>query len=226
MSTTTPTTTTGSASLAAKFIERVQRSCEFPGQRAKLRSGLHRDLEHSRPMHAIVAPLVPNADRGHDARERAWYAIAAMIASLPRAARKTRAEPTEDDTADGADESAPDHGTSTRPRPRNLGVCLAEAVTRKTIRENTAEARLDLLCRQSVDGLHRHLPGLVRQLATTPDAIDWVQLLHDVRRWEDNRDVITRHWLQSYYRARFAAERKAAREQDDDENTDSASAPA
>ncbi|WP_439681768.1 type I-E CRISPR-associated protein Cse2/CasB [Embleya sp. MST-111070] len=210
---------------AQKFVDRIHRSCEFPGQRAALRSGLRREVDGSPRMHAIVATLVPQVDRGNDSRERAWYAVAAMIASLPRAARRTRAEESDDaeTTEDDGGTRTPEVGDTAPPprrRRRDLGVCLAEAVGRGTIRSTTAETRLGLLCRQSVDGLHRHLPATVRQLAVNPDAIDWVTLLRDLRAWEDHREEIARRWLQSYYRVRFAAEREKARKDDDQENQD------
>ncbi|MFF7249768.1 type I-E CRISPR-associated protein Cse2/CasB [Embleya sp. NPDC008237] len=213
---------------AKKFVDRIHRACEFPGQRAALRSGLRREVDDSPRMHAIVATLVPQVDRGNESRERAWYAVAAMIASLPRAARRTRAEEPDDaETAEdtgGAQPPEVGDGATAAPqlrrRRRDLGVCLAEAVGRRTIRDTTAETRLDLLCRQSVDGLHRHLPATVRQLAVTPDAVDWVTLLRDLRAWEDHREEIARRWLQSYYRVRFTAERERARKDDDQENQD------
>lgn len=217
--TTTPPRNSDSIPWAQQFVERVQRACEFPGQRAALRSGLRRDVDSSPRMHSIVATLVPRADRGSEARERAWYAVAAMIASLPRAARKPRHDAAEENQAESetTGEAVGGSPAAKRTRPRDLGVCMAEAVTRKAIRDNTAEARLNLLCRQSVEGLHRHLPSTIRQLATTSDAIDWTQLLRDVRGWEDRREEIARRWLQSYYRARFTAERNLARSEDDAE---------
>lgn len=103
-------------------------------------------------------------------------------------------------------------------RPRNFGQCLAEGVDRGALRESAAEARLNLLTRQSVDGVHRHLPAAVRVLADRPGSVDWAQLLVDLRWWDNYRDQITRRWLQSFYRTRSQAEREAAEQADRDEH--------
>ncbi|MBX6765662.1 MAG: type I-E CRISPR-associated protein Cse2/CasB [Actinomadura rubrobrunea] len=178
-----------------QFVAEVLTLCEDPGRRSALRSGLGRPLDECHRMHKVIAAKVPE-DR--DTRQRAYYAVAAMIASLPPQAR---GEPPAD-----------------TPAGRNFGQCLAEGVGRGVLRESAAEARLDLLTRQSVDGLHRHLPAVVRILADSPSAIDWAQLLLDLQRWEDNRDQIARRWLQSFYRTRFKADLEAAQAADDSDH--------
>ncbi|WP_206664213.1 type I-E CRISPR-associated protein Cse1/CasA [Thermomonospora catenispora] len=175
-----------------RFVAEVFRLCEDPGKRAALRSGLGRPLDECHRMHKVIAARVPEE---RETVQRAYYAIAAMIASLPPQAR---GEPPADALTG-----------------RNLGQCLAEGVNRGALRESAAEARLDLLTRQSVDGLHRHLPAVVRILADRSSAVDWAQLLLDLARWEDDRDRITRRWLQAFYRTRFKDELAAAQETDD-----------
>lgn len=174
-----------------QFVIEVFELCEDPGKRSALRSGLRRPLDECHRMHKVIAAKVPDE---RDNRQRAYYAVAAMIASLPPQAR---GEPPSDALTS-----------------RTLGQCLAEGVNRGVLRESSAEARLDLLTRQSVDGLHRHLPAVVRILADQLTALDWAQLLLDLQRWEDNRDRIARRWLQSFYRTRFKDELEAAQEAD------------
>ncbi|MFC5186062.1 type I-E CRISPR-associated protein Cse2/CasB [Actinomadura harenae] len=166
-----------------EFVDQVHELCRYPGDRAALRTGLGRPLDRCHRMHRVIAARVPSG--GMD-QERAYYAVAAMIAALPPHARGL----------------APRSGT----QARNLGVCLAEGVGRGTLRESSAEARLSLLTRQSIDGIHRHLPSTVRVLADSSTAIDWAQLLMDLSSWTDYRDRITRRWLQSFYRTRFRSE--------------------
>ncbi|MGW8376010.1 type I-E CRISPR-associated protein Cse2/CasB [Streptomyces sp. ODS28] len=180
---------------AEKFVNWVYDQCEDPGRRAALRSGLGHPLDKCRRMHAVIAHRVPR--QYGEPTERAYYAIAAMVASLPPAARRSTAagKPAQADTA------------------RNLGRCLADSQVRQT----TAEARLSLLSRQSLAGLHRHLPPTVRMLADRPGAVDFAQLLLDLIRWDKRRDQVARSWLQTYYRAAFEAERKAAQEADEGE---------
>lgn len=186
------TTVHPSLKRARQFVAEVFKLCEDPGQRSALRSGLGRPLDECQRMHRLIAAKVPEE---RDDRQRAYYAVAAMIASLPRQAR--------------------DEPPADTPVGRTFGQCLAEGVGRGILRESTAEARLDLLTRQSVDGLHRHLPAAVRLLADRPSAIDWAQLLLDLQRWEDNRGKIARRWLQSFYRTRLKADLEAAQEADD-----------
>ncbi|GAA1590131.1 hypothetical protein GCM10009678_85610 [Actinomadura kijaniata] len=180
---------------AEDFVARVHRLCdEDPGKRAALRSGLGRPLDRCHRMHPALAGHVPS---GSDNYERAYYAVAAMIASLPPHARG----------------SAPDSPA------RDFGTCLAEAVGRAALRESAAEARLSLLTRQSTNGLHRHLPAAVRAVADHPAAVDWAQLLLDLRGWDDHRGRITRRWLQSFYRTRLRAEQQAAQDADRADHT-------
>ncbi|GAB2774275.1 type I-E CRISPR-associated protein Cse2/CasB [Streptomyces daliensis] len=177
---------------AEDFVTRVHTLCEDPGRRAALRSGLGRPLDDCPRMHAVIAQFVPS--RFGEATERAYYAVASMIASLPPSARRTAKE--------GKQQPAT--------TARNLGQCLAESKVRGT----AAEARLSLLCRQSLPGLHRHLPPTVRLLADGPDTVDFAQLLVDLTRWERNRDRTARAWLQTYYRTSLREERKEAADAD------------
>ncbi|MFD0857244.1 type I-E CRISPR-associated protein Cse2/CasB [Actinomadura adrarensis] len=181
---------------ARSFVDHVHALCEDPGKRAALRSGLGRPLDRCHRMHQVIAAMVPDK---RDNYQRAYYAIASMIASLPPQARGT------------SEEGGP-------AEKRDFGVCLAEGVGR-TMRESAAEARLNLLTRQSVEGVHRHLPAAVRVLADRPSAVDWAQLLLDLRDWDYSRDRTTRRWLQSFYRTRLKAEREAAERADAADNT-------
>ncbi|BAJ32231.1 MULTISPECIES: type I-E CRISPR-associated protein Cse2/CasB [Kitasatospora] len=85
------------------------------------------------------------------------------------------------------------------------------------MRESSAETRLNLLSRQSVDGLHRHLPGAVRQLREAGAPVDWAQLLVDLARWRRYGGEIKRRWLQDFYRERYRSGVRAALEVDDAE---------
>ncbi|SDH09670.1 CRISPR system Cascade subunit CasA [Sinosporangium album] len=180
---------------ARQFVTGVFELCEDPGKRSALRSGLGRPLDECHRMHKVIAGRVPNKQENI---QRAYYAIAAMIASLPPQARG--------------------RSSADNPVGRGFGQCLAEGVAHGVLRESTAESHLDLLTRQSVDGLHRHLPAMVRAVADRSSAVDWGQLLLDLQRWEEHRDQIARRWLQSFYRTRFEADLEAARAADDDDH--------
>ncbi|MQY15161.1 hypothetical protein SRB5_53390 [Streptomyces sp. RB5] len=210
------TTTAPDASRQDKYREFVtwveKRCAEDPGVRVALRRGLRRELDDVRGMHRIVAAWV--REGCPEAEERAYYAVAAMIADRPRHAY---ASPETDDGAD-PEPVDPDEATpKKRPRRDSLGASYARAVLAQAgrgLREENAEARLNLLTRQSLTGLHRHLPGNVRHLRDTGTEIDFAALLHDLASWPRFSKPIARRWLQDYYRTRKTPIENAAKDQD------------
>ncbi|MFH8473368.1 type I-E CRISPR-associated protein Cse2/CasB [Streptomyces sp. NPDC018000] len=191
------------------WVERVCR--EDAGARSALRSGLRKDLDSLRRMHRLVAPWLPEP-RSADV-ERAYYAVAAMIAAQPRSALAAPDHTAADPVQPDEQEPSP----STRRRRTSLGTAFAIAVTEgpgreKEMRAGTAESRLNLLTRQSVNGLHRHLPASVGYLRSLGVEVDWAQLLDDISHWRHRSGRISRTWLQDFYRLR---EKDAAQQADD-----------
>ncbi|MGW8884286.1 type I-E CRISPR-associated protein Cse2/CasB [Streptomyces sp. NPDC055749] len=198
----------------AAFTFRIERLCRTdPGARAALRAGLRRDLDHprARAMHRLLTPRLP--DGCDDKTAQAHYTVAALIAAQPR---HTFAPDQEDDedTADeqGAvksqvlqrdgepdEEAAPPEPTPYGP---SFGATLGHAVTAKgaSMRMSAAESRINLLTRQSLRGIHLHLPAAVNQVRTTDATIDWGQLLADLVDWPYQSGRISRRWLQDFYR--------------------------
>ena len=197
------------------FVADVIVLCEAPGARADLRSGLGRPVDHCGRMHRYLAWRVSQGQ--HD--ERAYYAVAALIAARPRSARDADAErnagpvgetsPTEGAAPDEASpvvdaERPDDYSTASwRNRP-NLGVSLALAVRDARMKEDSAENRLRLLTRQSTTSVHPRLPALIRYLLGSGIAVDWAVLLDDLSGWDLYRDRIATRWLQSFYRTLHA----------------------
>ncbi|MET8540176.1 type I-E CRISPR-associated protein Cse2/CasB [Kitasatospora sp. NPDC004799] len=234
---------------ARAFTARIdKRSHEDPGVRAALRRGVGKDLDAVPFMHRYVASwLTEDQTRSRDV-QRAFYTVASLIAAQRRdqyaaakaeTPKKSGAEeqPTgEGTTAADAAPDTPGHpadrpedteaGTAKRVPPRSLGHAFADGVTKggqsAGLRETSAETRLNLLSRQSVDGLHRHLPGAVRQLRGCDVEIDWAQLLIDLCQWRRRSGAVKRTWLQDYHRALQKDGERRAREHDDDqaESTD------
>lgn len=214
--------------LAANLVEHVTKAINAsPGDRSVLRRSLHRLPEHPsvNATHRIVAPRLPkDADR---ATERAFYAVAAMIAAQPGNARRSQAK----DEAESETEAAPSTDADQDSEPpeaefRSLGTTLGEAVALGKLKANTTEARLHLLCRQQLDGIHRHLPRTVARLRADLIPVDWTTLLVDLSRWSRDRDRITKRWLQDFYRTQYkiaAVRRKAAALRKDERGTDNAS---
>ncbi|MFD9904071.1 type I-E CRISPR-associated protein Cse2/CasB [Streptomyces sp. NPDC059063] len=233
---TTQTTTDRAAAKRQRLLAYTQwteQLCrEEPGARSALRSGLRRSVNdrQTQRMHRFIAPWLPENSLGAGAEQRAYYAVAAMIAAQPRSGSATTdaSKPlTEHDTG-GATAAGPAAESAAEPaaKPkepqrygRSLGMAFATAVTsgpgrEKAMRESTAEARLNLLTRQSIDGLHRHLPAAVGYLRGLDVPVDWAQLLSDLIAWPDHCGSISRRWLQDYYRQRSADAREQANHSD------------
>ncbi|MFF0296305.1 type I-E CRISPR-associated protein Cse2/CasB [Kitasatospora sp. NPDC004614] len=178
-----------------------QRCAADPGVRAALRRGAGKPLDQVPSMHRFVARWLPTG--ASEDVQRAYCAVAAVIAAQRRSQYVV---------AGAEDAESP---RTNRPARWSLGRSFAEAVESGGIREASAEARLNLLSRQSVDGLHRHLPGVVRQLREAGVRVDWSPLLVDLCRWRRRGGEVKRLWLQDFYRARHRAGLQAAMEADD-----------
>ncbi|MDT0407738.1 MULTISPECIES: type I-E CRISPR-associated protein Cse2/CasB [Streptomyces] len=237
-----------------KYVAWINETCATdPGARVALRRGLRRDLDDVRGLHRIVAAWLPHGVTPEE--ERAYYAVAAMIADQPRHAFSTAdtAEPDEDEepaaggdrpTGEGdarteesdprthesgvpaqasdvapvagvqdqppAEPSAASRASARRKRRDSLGASFARAVAVRDggLREESAEKRLNLLTRQSLAGLHQHLPGNVRMVRATGAGVDFAALLSDLAGWPYRSKEIQRRWLQDYYRTRSAHQEK------------------
>lgn len=208
------------------YTREIEALCgDSPAARVKLRRGLRRSLDDVRQMHRWVASSLPA--RRSEAQERAYYAVAAMIAAQPRytfasdSGSDQEKVPSDAAEGPGANSNSPHDGDSSADRyGPSLGLAFAHAVEQsyggeREMRASTAERRLDLLTRQSLDGLHRHLPSSVRYLRRLEVEIDWAQLLADLADWPNYSGRIARRWLQDYYRQRYKAAHEAAAQEDD-----------
>ncbi|WP_433347694.1 type I-E CRISPR-associated protein Cse2/CasB [Microtetraspora malaysiensis] len=187
---------------ADKYVNYVKEKVKAdPARRSALRRSVGRPVDDvaTRKAHAVVAPWLPT-DRTRPAVESAYYSVAALIAVQPRLGSQGAITESEG-LADGR--SGEHAGTERQKRERpssSLGGTLGQAVQDKRLNADSVESRLHLLCRQDVPGLHRMLPGLVRQLAVKDVEPDWGRLLKDLSRWEYGRDQVTKQWLQDFYR--------------------------
>lgn len=181
------------------YTEHIERLCSRdPGARSALRSGLRRDVDHhrTRPMHKLVAPELPeNAD---DATMQAYYTVASLIAAQPRHSFT-------DDTDSQQTQEAPMRGLpkeekKAEPYGISLGTALGRAALTEVVRLSATESRITLLTRQSLRGIHLHLPATVHQLRSAEVEVDWARLLKDLAGWPRSTGRITRRWLQDYYR--------------------------
>ncbi|AEM88603.1 type I-E CRISPR-associated protein Cse2/CasB [Streptomyces violaceusniger] len=206
---------TGRLAHAREFVAAMLQLCaQDRGARAALRTGVGKHPDEARRMHRYVAVWLPSLDED---TQRAYYAVAALIA-----ARRDTEAPNQTGRAEKAGKS---------PGSRfgeSLGVAFAAAVARPRdgLRESSAEMRLNLLTRQSVAGIHRHLPAAVRQLCDKKTQPDWAQLVVDLRGWRDQRGRTGRRWLQDFYRARRQAEIAAAKDAAEQADATDADRPA
>jgi CRISPR system Cascade subunit CasB len=198
----------------AAFAERIEYLCRADhGARAALRAGLRRELDHprARAMHRLLTPRLPEGC--DDKTAQAHYTVAALIAAQPRHAFTLDQEEDEDtaeesraaDKQMAQQDGEPDEEATrlkSTPYGPTFGATLGHAVIAKgtSMRMSAAEARINLLTRQNLRGIHLHLPAAVNQVRTTDAAIDWGQLLADLVDWPYQSGRISRRWLQDFYR--------------------------
>jgi CRISPR system Cascade subunit CasB len=206
------------------YTQAVLKKCEGdPGARSALRSGVRKDLDSVPRMHRVIAHLVPQ-DVSEDT-QRAYYAVAAMIAEQARRGGdatnvdETAATQAAAQVAEAGETTAVREAERDREYGSSLGTAFALAVVRspgheRKMRRGTAESRLNLLCKQGLTGLHRHLPASVRYLRSLDVPVDWARLLQDLVDWRRHSGRITRRWLQDFYR-RLQEEERRLRDQAD-----------
>ncbi|MFE6160024.1 type I-E CRISPR-associated protein Cse2/CasB [Streptomyces sp. NPDC056486] len=201
----------------AAFAQHIERLCRTdPGARAALRAGLRRDLDHprTRAMHRLLTPRLPEGC--DDKTAQAHYTVASLIAAQPRHAFARDQDDDQELDADTADEQGaqnkqvrPDGQPNEKAAPpdpapygSSFGATLGQAVIAKgaSMRLSAAESRINLLTRQSLRGIHLHLPGAVNQVRAADASIDWGQLLADLVDWPYQSGRISRRWLQDFYR--------------------------
>lgn len=191
----------------------------------------------ARAAHAYLSRHVRENDS--PSVERAFYAVAAMIAAQPRDAREATdrevleegtgesnsdEQPTPADVpqrlaevgggAESSIEPANAEETESRETDTSLGVALGRATATDGWNFDPTERRLLLLCRQGLTGIHRQLPRLVDRLRADLVPVDWTELTVDLARWGADRDHVTKRWLQDFYRTHnkivAAAKQKSA----------------
>lgn len=202
----------------AAFALSIERLCRVdPGARAALRAGLRRDLDHprARPMHRLLTPRLPEAC--DDQTAQAHYTVASLIAAQPRHTFAPDQEDDEDTAAEQGrqvlqERGEPDEEAASSELTRygsSFGATLGQAVIAKgaSMRMSAAESRINLLTRQSLRGIHLHLPAAVNQVRSTGTPIDWGQLLADLVNWPYQSGRISRRWLQDFYRITARADR-------------------
>lgn len=211
------------------FVGHVQTICrENPDLRAGLRRSIGRTPQQASRAHAVVGPFVLNSPWA--AEERALYTVAALIAVQPRSSRDADEEYKEPEYREiilGNEDFGPDtseiesdaslignhNETSSsvqkaKCRRINLGESMAYAVP-EVLSEISAERRLHILAKQSIDGMHRQLPGTIRALRGKYVPVDWAQLIADLTQLEHDPGLVSKRWLQAFYRTLYLKNERA-----------------
>ncbi|NJP46497.1 type I-E CRISPR-associated protein Cse2/CasB [Actinacidiphila epipremni] len=215
------------------YVRWVEYICRTdPGARTILRKGLGRgldDVRYVRGMHRILTRWLPQGADTPAAEQRAYYTVASLIAERPRHSF-AHDEPEPEPSTEHADgrtptaepDDAPETGITGKLQGESLGAAFAAAVlaggNSREIRQSTAETRLHLLTRQSLDGLHRHLPSAVRFLRDADAPVDYARLIADLTVWPALQGRISRRWLQDFYSPLAKSRNDAANAADADES--------
>ncbi|MBP2477613.1 CRISPR system Cascade subunit CasB [Crossiella equi] len=200
--TTQAATPARATTVEERFVERIQQLCaRSAAARNQLRRTERRRPEDaSRAVHQVVARWLP--DNPSPGRERAYYTVAALIAAQPNTTHRA----TDEQTSPEADDTEP--AARARTRWANLGgtlarACLGRPAGAKTIGFASAERHLELICRQGLHGLHRHLPTVIRRMSEIDASPDWARLLNDLARWENTPRLVAKQWQQAFYRTAY-----------------------
>ncbi|MFF7975914.1 type I-E CRISPR-associated protein Cse2/CasB [Streptomyces sp. NPDC007905] len=177
----------GSERASDAFVTYILTLCKVKKTQSDLRTGLGLPVERCNYLHRYLVPRLP--ERMHPDARRAHYAVAALIAARPRAAREADTQ-----VAAGGQPHAQWYQRA------NLGASFAQAVNKQVIKPDSAEGDLHLMARQSSGAIHPRLPALTRHLLTGGVAVDWAVLLEDLAWWNRDRDRIATRWLEAYFR--------------------------
>jgi CRISPR system Cascade subunit CasB len=192
------------------FVAYVLDLCANKRIQAELRTGLGRPVERCNYLHRRLVNRLP--ERSHGDARRAHYAVAALIAARPRAARDADAQAASEEPQREQPQSP---AVEWRGRP-NLGASLALAVNQHVVKPDSAEGDLHWMVRQSSTAIHPRLPALTRHLLTGGIPVDWAVLLEDLTWWDRSRDRIATRWLESYFRVLTVEDRRAAHNEEND----------
>jgi CRISPR system Cascade subunit CasB len=171
-----------SLTIERAFAAGVAAACKDPGTQSALRAASQNHSDRRRMTVArVLDPLIPDGER-IGAPARPFHVVAALIAQLPRdrALRVSIEMPAER-------------------YPRSLGRCLAQAVARRELDEESAERLLKRVLWSTPAVLYAQLPHLVRRMPERADAIDYPQLLAHLRAWPRRRKAISERWNDDFF---------------------------
>lgn len=162
-----------------QFIEHLEKLLDNRGALAALRRGLGKPPGRAPEMHPYVVPWLPAEPSAW--AEAPYYLVAALFAYW----HQGRTEPD-------------------RSPPENLGASFArlrDEQRRQSGQEpDSTERRFVGLLNSHPDDLPQHLRHAVALLRSHDVAVDWAQLLQDIRDWGWESRGVQRRWARSFWR--------------------------
>lgn len=165
------TATTPEPTFNERFVARLSELRDDNAAMAALRRGLGKPPGTTADMHPYVLPWLAGVRDGW--QENAFYAVASLFALWHQGKVGAFSNP-----------------------PRNLGASLGR------IRDasDSIEKRFVALLNSHEDDVVQHLRHAVGLLRTKDVAVDWSQLLSDLRNWGNESRVAQRNWARGFWK--------------------------
>lgn len=157
------------------FVVRLKRLVaeDDKGALAALRRGLGKPPGSVAEMHRHVLPWLVANERGDPWREDVFYLVAALFAYWHQ----------------GKDNSPAN-------QPPNIGASLSMLRDES----DSIEKRFEALLNAHHEDVDQHLRHVIGLLKSKDIAVDWSQLLWDLRGWDSDERKVQRRWARSFWR--------------------------
>jgi CRISPR system Cascade subunit CasB len=166
---------TASEDPVARFVASLEKLVETEnrGALAALRRGLGKPPGSAPEMHRLIVPYLSHSL--HVAEENRFYLLGSLFAYWHQGAGGGEGEP-----------------------PHNLGESLA-VFQQQDSGSDSVEKRFEALLNAHADDLPTHLRHMVGLLRGKNIAVNWGQLLRDLRNWDHPDRFVQRQWARAFW---------------------------